>query len=201
MESALAPTPLQCADGRRGALAGEAGRTGSGLAVTFEEVYTRFRRPVWSLARRLTRNDDEALDASQEIFLRIWRGLAGFRHEAKLSTWVFQIAWNYLRSERRRRGRQPVMEQPLGEAGVISIGTLRDRAPDPERRAIAIEGLDRVERALDGLAEHHRIVLWLRDGEDLSYEEIAAILDVPVGTVRSRLARARRALRDEVKDD
>ena len=63
---------------------------------------------------------------------------------------------------------------------------------------IASEGLARVEQALARLAEHHRVVLWLRDGEDLSYEDIATILDVPIGTVRSRLARARRTLRDEV---
>lgn len=168
--------------------------------MTFEEVYTRFRRPVWALARRLTRSDDEALDACQEIFLRIWRGLDGFRHEAKLSTWVFQIAWNYLRSYRRSRGRRPVPVESLNEGKAMLIGAIRDRAPDAERRVIASESLDRVDQALGRLAEHHRIVLWLRDGEDLSYEDIATILDVPIGTVRSRLARARQALRDEVTE-
>lgn len=171
----------------------------SGVAVTFEEIYTRFRRPVWALARRLTTSDDEALDACQEIFLRIWRGLDGFRHESKISTWVFQIAWNFLRSYRRSRGRQPIEVQSLNDDRIVSIGAVRDRAPDAERRAIASESLDRVEQALERLAEHHRIVLWLRDGEDLSYEDIATVLDVPIGTVRSRLARARRVLRDEVE--
>lgn len=168
-------------------------------AVTFEEVYSRFRRPVWALAKRLTRSEDEALDASQEIFLRVWRGLEGFRHEAELSTWVFQIAWNFLRTYRRKRGRQPFQMESLNDNKTMSVCRVRDHAPDAERRAIASQSLDRVEQALGELAEHHRIVLWLRDGEDLSYEEIATILDVPIGTVRSRLARARRALRDEVK--
>jgi len=168
------------------------------LAVTFEEVYSRFRRPVWALARRLTRSDDEALDACQEIFLRIWRGLDGFRNEAKLSTWVFQIAWNFLRSYRRSRGRQPIPMESLKDDHSVMIGRIRDRAPDAERRVIASEKLDRVEQALGRLAEHHQIVLWLKDGEDLSYQDIATILDVPIGTVRSRLARARRALRGEV---
>ncbi len=172
--------------------------TRSSLAVTFEEIYIRFRRPVWALARRLTRSDDEALDASQEIFLRIWRGLDGFRHEAKLSTWVFQIAWNFLRSYRRSRGRQPIPMESLNNGQVVMIGRIRDRAPDAERRVIAPEKLDRVEQALARLAEHPQIVLWLKDGEDLSYQDIATILDIPIGTVRSRLARARRALRDEV---
>jgi RNA polymerase sigma-70 factor (ECF subfamily) len=174
-------------------------RARRGSAVTFEEVYTRFRRPVWSLARRLTRSDDEALDACQEIFLRIWRGLDGFRNESRLSTWVFQIAWNFLRSYRRKRGRQPIAVESLDDGRPMAIGALRDRAPDAERRVIAAEKLGTVEVALGRLAEHHRIVLWLRDGEDLSYEEIGDILDIPIGTVRSRLARARRALRDEVR--
>ena len=60
---------------------------------------------MWRLARRLTGDDEEALDTTQEIFVRVWRGLPGFRGEAKLSTWVFQIAWNYLRAHRRRSGR------------------------------------------------------------------------------------------------
>ncbi len=167
-------------------------------AVTFEEIYTRFRRPVWALARRLTGSDDEALDACQEIFLRIWRGLDGFRHEAKVSTWVFQISWNFLRSYRRSRGRQPVPVESLDNGQALMIGRIRDRAPDAERRVIASEKLNQVGQALGRLGEHHTIVLWLKDGEDLSYQEIATILDIPIGTVRSRLARARRALRDEV---
>ena len=199
-DQCAAAIPLQC-----GGVLFDTPRRGSSalssLAVTFEEVYSRFRRPVWALAKRLTRSDEEALDASQEIFLRIWRGLDGFRSEAKLSTWVFQIAWNYLRSYRRSRGRQPFAIESLDSGNVVSIGTVRDRAPDAERRVIASEGLDWVGKALSRLAEHHRIVLWLRDGEDLSYEEIAAVLDVPIGTVRSRLARARRALREEVDHD
>lgn len=166
--------------------------------MTFEEVYQRFRRPVWRLARRLTGDDDEALDATQEIFLRVWRGLGGFRGEAKLSTWVFQIAWNYLRLHRRRRSRRPDQGEP---PALLSQDLARepvDEHANPERRASAADLLERVECALRRLPEPHQAVLWLRDGEDLSYEEIARVLDVPVGTVRSRLARARIALRQLV---
>lgn len=167
--------------------------------MTFEEVYRRFRAPVWRLARRLTGGEEEALDASQEIFLRVWRGLGGWRGEAQLSTWVFQIAWNYLRSLRRREmGRARVLSlDPSGGDGEAI--TVPDPAPDPERRADAAERLGRLEGALASLGEAHQVVIWLRDGEDLSYEEIAAVLDVPIGTVRSRLARAREALRRAVE--
>lgn len=163
--------------------------------MTFDEVYRRFRRPVWRLARRMTDSDEDALDATQEIFLRVWRGLGGFRGEAKLSTWVFQIAWNHLRRHRRRLLGRPAMLVVEGHEG-DPAGRVADDAPDPHRRAAAGELLERVEAALRELPEHWRVVLWLRDGEDLSYEEIAAVLDVPIGTVRSRLARARAALRE-----
>ena len=163
--------------------------------MVFDEVYERFRRPIWRLARRLTNNDDEAFDATQEIFLRVWRGLAGFRGEAKLSTWVFQIAWNYLRGYHRQRGRH--LNAVVGKSEEILART-PDLSPGPERRVVSSDLLDRVTAAMDDLPEHYRIVVWLRDGEDLSYAEIADVLDLPIGTVRSRLARARSALKKAV---
>jgi RNA polymerase sigma-70 factor (ECF subfamily) len=168
--------------------------------VTFDEVYERFRRPVWRLARRMTGSEEEALDATQEIFLRVWRGLGGFRGEAKLSTWVFQIAWNYLRLHRRRSGRQHPLLSAASDEGGLAVERTPDPSPDPERRAAASDLLDRVEEAIDRLPEPFRVVLWLRDGENRPYEEIAAVLDVPIGTVRSRLARARRALKQELEE-
>jgi RNA polymerase sigma-70 factor (ECF subfamily) len=166
--------------------------------VEFDQVYERFRLPVWRLARRLTGSEEESLDATQEIFVRVWRGLPGFRGEAKLSTWVFQIAWNYLRAHRRKMGRSLHAVEENNEAGRDLVSSARDTRPDPERSAYATELLDRVEDALASLPEHYRAVVWLRDGEDLSYQEIADALGVPIGTVRSRLARAREALRSMV---
>ena len=168
------------------------------VLVDFDQVYERFRLPVWRLARRLTNSEEEALDTTQEIFLRVWRGLPGFRGEAKLSTWVFQIAWNYLRAHRRKMGRslQVVGEDMNGAQELVEVA--KDSGPDPERRASASELLDRIEGALVQLPEHYRVVVWLRDGEGLSYQEIADALDVPIGTVRSRLARARQTLKDMV---
>ena len=168
-------------------------------AVDFDQVYDRFRRPVWRLARRLTKSEEEALDTTQEIWLRVWRGLAGFRGEAKLSTWVFQVAWNYLRAHRRKMGRQVQVISEGSEGASALVEVARDERADPERRASSAEILDRVEVALDQLPEHYRVVVWLRDGEDLSYKEIARVLDLPIGTIRSRLARARAALRQVVQ--
>ena len=163
--------------------------------MIFDEVYERFRKPIWRLARRMTENDEEAFDATQEIFLRVWRGLAGFRGEAKLSTWVFQIAWNYLRGYHRRHGRH--LKAVVDQSEEV-VARTPDPAPGPERRAVSSDLLTHVEEAVDELPDHYRIVLWLRDGEDLSYSEIAKVLDVPIGTIRSRLARARSLLKKAV---
>lgn len=146
----------------------------------------------------MTGSEEEACDATQEIFLRVWRGLGGFRGEAKLSTWVFQIAWNYLRLLRRRSGRQHPLVADSDEVA-LAVERAPDPGPDPERRATAGEQLDLVQAAIDRLPEQFRVILWLRDGENRPYEEIAAVLDVPIGTVRSRLARARQALKRELE--
>ncbi len=125
----------------------------------------------------------------------MWRGLAGFRGEAKVSTWVFQIAWNYLRGHHRRRGR--LLNLVVDQSDEI-VARAADPSAGPERQAVSSDLLDRVTAAMDGLPEHYRIVVWLRDGEELSYTEIAEVLDLPIGTVRSRLARARTALKKAV---
>jgi RNA polymerase sigma-70 factor (ECF subfamily) len=166
--------------------------------MDFNEVYERFKTPVWRLSRRLTRDDEEALDTTQEIFLRVWKGLPGFREEARISTWVFQIAWNYLRLHRRRSGRRQRVLVEVPDEQQLVLERAPDPGPDPERLATAGDLLERVERSIDRLPEHFRVVLWLRDGEGRSYQDIAAILEVPIGTVRSRLSRARQALRHEV---
>lgn len=143
----------------------------------------------------MTGSEEEAFDATQEIFLRVWRGLAGFRGDAKISTWVFQIAWNYLRGHHRRYGKHL---KALVDHPEEIVARTPDPSPGPEQRVVSSDLLDRVAEAMDELPEHYRIVLWLRDGEDLSYADIADALDLPIGTIRSRLARARSLLKKAV---
>jgi len=145
-------------------------------------------------------SEEEALDATQEIFLRVWKGLGGFRGESKLSTWVFQIAWNYLRRERRRRGKMPTFLSTNEHSMTGKVVLLEERSASPERAAAAAQDLRLVEKALMALSEEYRIVLALRDGEDLSYQEISEVPDIPIGTVRSRIARARTKLRKAVRN-
>ncbi len=165
--------------------------------MQFEQVYERYRGPVWRLARRLTGSEEEALDATQEIFLRVWKGLPGFKGRSKLSTWVFQIAWNYLRLHHRKSLKRPQEASSNSSSERPDpLAAVPDPTPDAERQAVGRQILDCVERTLAELPEHYRVVIWLRDGEGLSYHEIASALGVPLGTVRSRLARARTALKE-----
>lgn len=166
----------------------EAGRD----ALAFDEVYSRYRGPIWRLACRFA--GDDALDATQEIFLKVWRALPGFRGEARLSTWIFQIAHNHLRQRHRRRLRRL---DPTALDNTIAEPV--DQRADPERRAIARDDLNRLRVVIETLPVGQREVLWLRDGQHLSYQEIAEVLNLPIGTVRSRLARARRSLKEAMK--
>ena len=161
----------------------------------FAVLVDAYKDQVYGLIYRMIYDRTQVDDLAQEVFLKVHRGLPYFRGEAKLSTWIFQIAWNYLRGHRRRVGRHLAT---VAEGSEEVVGRTPDPTPGPERRAVAADLLDRVSVAMDELPEHYRVVVWLRDGEDLSYAEIADVLDLPVGTVRSRLARARAALKKAV---
>jgi RNA polymerase sigma-70 factor (ECF subfamily) len=145
---------------------------------------------VFRLASRLSGSREEALDISQEVFLRVHRHLASFRGGASLRTWIYRITLNQSRTSWSRR--------PRGEVFARSgrrLELVRDPARGPDEMAMARETMQRVEKALRGLPKAFREALILRDFEELAYEEIAAVLALPIGTVRSRIARGRERLR------
>jgi RNA polymerase sigma-70 factor (ECF subfamily) len=154
----------------------------------FEELVIAYQHRVYGLALRMLGRAAEAEDAAQEVFLRVHRALGGFRGESRLSTWLHAIASRVCLTrlaERRRRG------EPDGAA----LQDLPDGGADPEGAAARGELEAALSAALDALEPERRVVVVLRDVEGLSYQEIAAALAVPVGTVRSRLSRARAELR------
>ena len=158
----------------------------------FEEVYARYAGMVYSLALRLAGDPDEAADLTQEVFLRIYRHLGTFRGRSSLKTWVYQVGLNQCRS---RLGRVRPDTQPLAEEGAEGVRPLPDPGRDPESEALAADTGRRVGEALAALPLAFREAVVLRDLEGLGYEEIAALVGVPVGTVRSRIARGREQLR------
>ena len=158
----------------------------------FEEVYGRFSQMVFNLAYRMSGSTVEAEDLAQEIFLRIHRHLGRFNGRSALKTWIYRVTLNHCRSKlgRRRYPTQPLAEENDG-VGV----SLRDEGRSPEDLALAQDAGRQVSLALRQVKPVFREAVVLRDLQGLSYEEIAGILKVRIGTVRSRIARGRDRLR------
>jgi RNA polymerase sigma-70 factor (ECF subfamily) len=175
-------------------------RVRAGETDAFAELVRRTQRPGYRLARRLTRNHEDADDVLQDSYVKAFRALDRLDLERPFAPWFYTIvgrtALSLLRSGRVRAA------APLDDAGPEGERSLADRLADPADPAVAVERRIDVERAFARLSEEHRAVLVLRVEADLSYASIAETLGVPVGTVMSRLARAREALlkmMDEVK--
>lgn len=171
----------------------------------FEELVSHFEKPVYSLCYRLLGDAEEARDAAQETFLKVYRGLGGFRGEAGLKTWIYRIAINQAMNQRRwwrRRHRDETFSLDLtrGESD-RTIGSLLpdNRASSPEEMAISSEREGQIMRALGEIKQEYRVALILREIEELSYEEIAESIGISIGTVKSRIARGREELRRRVK--
>jgi RNA polymerase sigma-70 factor (ECF subfamily) len=171
-------------------------RHGRGDLRAFDEVYSRYAAMVFNLALRLSGDGDEAADLTQEIFLRVFRHLDSFSGRSALKTWIFRVALNHCR-ERMSRFRPLTL--PIGDevdgAGVAGAAHLADPRRGPEELAVAADLGRQVAHALAQLPPPFREAVVLRDLQGLSYQEIAAVLGVRVGTVRSRIARGREQLR------
>lgn len=163
-----------------------------GEADAYAELVRRTRRSGYRLARRITRNHEDADDVLQESYVKAFRALDRFAADRPFGPWFLTIvartALSSIRDSKRRAA------ESLDEPGPEGTASLGERVADPVQDAATLERRVRVERAYARLSEDHRIVLALRVDADLSYAAIAEALSVPVGTVMSRLARAREAL-------
>lgn len=166
------------------------------------ELVAAHERMVYQLAYHLLGTREEALDLSQEVFLRVFRTLGTFRGQSSLRTWIYRIVINQARNRqrwwrRRRQGDQVSLDQH-----VLDHGELRQPgdAASPDRLLVRKEAAARLWSALDRLPFDQRTAVVLREFDGLSYEEIAFSLDIAVGTVKSRLTRARQALRADLTE-
>jgi RNA polymerase sigma-70 factor, ECF subfamily len=164
----------------------------AGEADAFAELVRRTQRSGYRLARRITRNHEDADDVLQESYAKAFRALDRFAPDRPFGPWFLTIvartALSWIRDSKRRS------TVPLDEPGVDGSAPLADKVADPAYDPVAVERRSRVERAFAKLSEDHRTVLSMRVEGDLSYAAIAEALSIPVGTVMSRLARAREAL-------
>ncbi|MEM9558450.1 MAG: sigma-70 family RNA polymerase sigma factor [Acidobacteriota bacterium] len=158
----------------------------------FDEIYRRFESMVYNLCLRMSGSASDAEDLAQEVFLRIHRHLGRFNGRSSLKTWVYRVTLNLCRSKLgRKRWPMRTLKDEDDEGGVELVATGRG----PEDRAVDRDAARRVLEALDELPRKFREAVVLRDLEDLSYEEIAEVLGVRIGTVRSRISRGRDRLR------
>jgi RNA polymerase sigma-70 factor (ECF subfamily) len=172
-----------------------------GLESAYETLIERYQQPVYNLVSRLLREPGEACDVVQEVFLKVFRRVGSFRGDSRLKTWIYRIAVNEAHNHCRWDGRHRRHEVGLegGEDSRNYCATLPAPGASPYDYVLDRERHHLVEAALAGLNPAFRPVVVLRDIEDLPYEEIAQILHLPLGTVKSRILRGREALRRELE--
>jgi len=168
-----------------------------GSEAAYETLIVRFQQPVFNLVCRLIGDGGEASDIVQEVFLKIFRSIGAFRGQSSLRTWIYRITVNEAYNHRRWFSRHQRQEIGMAEEerGRAIEATLCDHSRSPFELAADHEERTLLEEALEGLNPKFRAAVVLRDIEDLSYEEIASVLDISLGTVKSRILRGREGLR------
>ena len=171
-------------------------RCRAGDLTAFEPLVEKYRQRAYRLAYNVLRDPEEAWDVAQDAFIRAFQALASFRGDSAFYTWLFRIVMNVARDRARQhaaRGRAFGTER-VDEKDWDRI--LVDQGTAPDANATQVEEREKIRRALATLSEPHRAIIMLSDLEGLSYREIAEVLNIPMGTVMSRLHNARRRLRD-----
>jgi RNA polymerase sigma-70 factor (ECF subfamily) len=174
----------------------------NGSLEAFSALMELYQGKVYNLALRMTGSAEDAADLCQETFINVWKGLPNFQGGSAFSTWLYRLTNNvcidFIRREKKRRG-QDVLSLNDDEKDFDEL--IPDETPGPQARLEEKERRAALERGLQKLSEEHRQVLLLREISGLSYTEIAAILGVEEGTVKSRIARARLSLRNILREE
>jgi RNA polymerase sigma-70 factor, ECF subfamily len=175
-------------------------RSRRGDVAAFDKLVRRYERTVYNVAYRLSGSHDDASDIAQEAFVRAWNNLKSFRGEAQFSTWIHRIVTNVFLDDRKKKRSRPTTS--LDESVDLDENTVtrqfEDHSPGPEA---LMEGEERrmiLEKAIHTLPEAQRVMIVMYHNQGLAYEEIAELTQLPIGTVKSRLNRARLALRDRL---
>ncbi|RPI12268.1 MAG: RNA polymerase sigma factor RpoE [Lysobacterales bacterium] len=175
-------------------------RVQRGERGAFDLLVLRYQHKVVKLVARLLRDPAEAEDVAQEAFVKAYRAMGSFRGDSAFYTWLYRIAVNTARNTMAARQRRPLAyEAELNESEQSVVESRMRHTDTPEASALSDEIHGTVNRAVEALPEDLRTAIILREVEGLSYEEIAEAMDCPVGTVRSRIFRAREAIDRSLK--
>jgi RNA polymerase sigma-70 factor, ECF subfamily len=164
-----------------------------GETDAFEILVRRHEKNIFNLVYRMLGDYDEAAETSQEVFLSAYRAIDRFRGDANFSTWIYRIALNHTSTKRRSLNRRQQRSVAIEETEPV-----RDPQPGPAESMERKELRDHVQNALNRLEPDDATVILLRDLQDIPYDEVARLLKIPVGTVKSRLHRARQALKSQL---
>jgi RNA polymerase sigma-70 factor, ECF subfamily len=182
-------------------------RLKQGDPSAFDEMVSRYWDRIYAMVNQLLRNSQDAEEVTQDAFIRAHRGLVNFRGESAFSTWLYQIATNLARNRywywwRRKRDHTVSFDQPVSADNETTLAELIPAELEtPGDATVTQEFVNRIAESMEKLSPKHREILILRNVKNLSYEEIAAILGISVGTVKSRIARARESLRARLGED
>jgi len=178
-------------------------RSQNGDMDAFEELVVRYERRVYSVAFRFMGNQEDASDLAQEAFLKAYQAIKNFRQDASFSTWICRIVSNVCRDQLRKAKR--TIQTSLDEEVWLEEGTVtkqfKDQGPTTEQVYERKELKEYLQALINNLNPEYRMVVVLRDIQGYSYEEIAEMLDCSLGTVKSRLNRARKVLREQINSD
>ncbi len=177
----------------------------AGDAAAFDTLVLRYTSDIYALLYRLTEDAEEASDLTQETFLQTFKAIKNFRGEADLKTWLYRIAINESRNrfrwwKRRRREKTDSLDAHVGEGETALSETISSNSANPEDAILRREREKVLTKALWDLPVIFREAVVLCDIEGLSYEEIAAALEINIGTVKSRIARGREELRKKLSE-
>ncbi|MEJ7847574.1 MAG: sigma-70 family RNA polymerase sigma factor [Pyrinomonadaceae bacterium] len=177
----------------------------AGNAESFDVLITRYSADIYALLFRLTENAEEAGDLTQETFLSALKSVKSFRGDSELKTWLFRIAVNHSRNRfrwwyRRKRDKTVSLDAPAGDGERLLSETLAGTSENPEEAAMQRQREAGLRNVLLNLPDIYREVIILCDIEGQSYDEISRMLDINIGTVKSRIARGREELRRRLKD-
>jgi RNA polymerase sigma-70 factor, ECF subfamily len=175
-------------------------RVQNGDAPAFRALFDRYNRRVFAVALGVVKNQDDALDVMQEAFIKVHKHIGSFQGTSSFYTWMYRIVMN-LAIDQVRRGRKVVdfderlnRDDAAGDGALLPVVTGEDPSEDLTRQELSAK----IQAALEQLPEYHRAVIMLREVEEMSYEDMSRVLNVPKGTIMSRLFHARRKMQEQL---